>query len=178
MADQCVDIHSAGALCAVFGSCSRKFYGNAAGRAQYCWLVTIRGLAIGLTIWFAAVAVFGAIATETHLSLPSALEILMMKKSTGTVTLIKEGGGLEDPEGELDDEGVAPLKSDRSRARPPARSAHHSPWRRGGVLHHRHPGRRDLASFHYTCRTLDSQIKFEDSLPAGAHGRELQAAQH
>ena len=29
-------------------------------------------------MWFAAVAVFGAIATETHLSLPSPLEILMI----------------------------------------------------------------------------------------------------
>src|SRR5262245_30693339 len=54
---------------------SRKFYGNAEGRAQYCWPVTIRGVAIGLTIWFATAAVFGAIASPTHLSLPSALEI-------------------------------------------------------------------------------------------------------
>jgi len=40
--------------------------------------VTIRGLAIGFTIWFAAVAVFGTIAVETRLPLPSALEILMI----------------------------------------------------------------------------------------------------
>jgi drug/metabolite transporter (DMT)-like permease len=40
--------------------------------------VTIRSLAIGLTIWFAAVAVFGAVAMETRLSLPSALEVLLI----------------------------------------------------------------------------------------------------